>query len=794
MRPEEMTGHVLGHYRIIRPLGYGGSSTVFLAQDINLRREVAVKLFQPREGETRDFLHRFAREARVLAQLDHPNILPVYDYGEEGESAYLIMPHMAGGSLRDYMRKQRVIATSEAIQLISQMLNALQYAHDRGLIHRDIKPGNMLFKADGTLLLSDFGLVKVLSGETISNYQTEPISITGQSLSGTPDYMAPEQITGQALPASDIYATGVVLYEMLAGERIFTAENYVGILMKHLYEQPRPLRELNPAISPALEQATMRALEKEPAKRYQHPRDFLQALTWASEHEILAPPHARASQPGIVADEAGLIGVQGATNILAQSSRQPYPPVKLENFDVPGGPAEAQGAPRERSYPTSRQSMPDQQPTTHSEPSKRPRTSLLVVLILLLLILITSLGGVLYAQGLFHLPQGRGGTPQATTPAGDGTTTKGGPANGQTGTVTTQNVPATQLACPASGTGRPAITAPLVLGNHQNIVYIVNEEATATTPAAGTVKRRDITVNTSGVEIQKMADTAISEAQVSNDGRWVLFTATVAGQVELRMVRVDGQGLQTLYCAPANGSISHTQWSYDQQLAVFNLTIGSASPVTYLMNLTTGKVQPELLPQTDLTFIPRTWIDNGRIYLYAVAPNSGSQPQNIYILDTRKGASQHASDLQVVVNSPLGCADFDSSYDNTRLILSTCTSSPQGAPEGPGSITVQPIAGGPATTIYASDTQAITMVRAISPTTLLFLVENGAGDTSKNGLWSIHIDGTGLQRLTTDTVHDQSLCLFTQYSWSNVSRNGAFFALQSFDAPRTYRLYSGSLS
>src|SRR5579883_948499 len=113
MRPEEMTGQVLGHYRIIRPLEYGGSSTVFLAQDINLQREVAVKVFQPGEGETRNFLHRCAREARVLAQLDHPNILPVYDYGEEGDSVYLVMTHMEGGSLRDRMRKQRKIPTSE---------------------------------------------------------------------------------------------------------------------------------------------------------------------------------------------------------------------------------------------------------------------------------------------------------------------------------------------------------------------------------------------------------------------------------------------------------------------------------------------------------------------------------------------------------------------------------------------------------------------------------------------------------------------------------------------------------
>ncbi len=161
MMPEEMVGQLLGHYQLLRALGYGGSATVFLAQDIHLQREVAIKVFMPRDGYTQDFLHRFAREARVLAQLDHPHILPVYEYGEQDGNAYLVMPHMA-------------------------------------LIHRDIKPGNMLFKADGTLMLSDFGLVKVLSGEDGKTpFLNEASGMTTHALTGTPDYMAPEQITGK---------------------------------------------------------------------------------------------------------------------------------------------------------------------------------------------------------------------------------------------------------------------------------------------------------------------------------------------------------------------------------------------------------------------------------------------------------------------------------------------------------------------------------------------------------------------------------------------------------------------
>src|SRR5215467_15339810 len=189
-QPESLVGQVLNHYRIIKQIGYGGMSTVFLAEDINLGREVAVKVFWPRPGETKDFLRRFAREARVLAQLDHPNILPVYEYGEQDNQAYLVMPYMSGGSLKDMLNERHVIPPGEATGLIAEMLNALQYAHERGLIHRDIKPGNMLFKSDGRLMLCDFGLVKVLSPETDVKSLFESASETGPTITGTPEYMS----------------------------------------------------------------------------------------------------------------------------------------------------------------------------------------------------------------------------------------------------------------------------------------------------------------------------------------------------------------------------------------------------------------------------------------------------------------------------------------------------------------------------------------------------------------------------------------------------------------------------
>src|SRR5207248_10664768 len=171
---------------------------------------------------------------------------PVYDYGEQEGLAYLIMPYMSCGSLSDLLKVHRILPIIATLRLTAQILNALQYAHERGLIHRDIKPGNMLLKADGNLLLSDFGLVKVLVGD---NELKSLIESASQSISGTPAYMAPEQALGQATSLSDLYSVGIVLYEMLTGTVPFVADTTMGVLFKHVHEQPRPLRQLNPNIS-----------------------------------------------------------------------------------------------------------------------------------------------------------------------------------------------------------------------------------------------------------------------------------------------------------------------------------------------------------------------------------------------------------------------------------------------------------------------------------------------------------------------------------------------------------------
>ncbi|GAC1390809.1 MAG: hypothetical protein NVS4B11_09840 [Ktedonobacteraceae bacterium] len=806
MRPDEMIGKIVGHYRIVRPLGMGGTSMVFLAQDINLQRDVALKMFQPREGETQDFLRRFAREARVVAQLDHPNILPVYDYGEEHDIAYLVMPQMLRGSLRDLLRTRSTLPAQEAIQIIGPILQALQYAHTRGLIHRDIKPGNMLFKADGTPMLSDFGLVKVTS--TSSSEATvimdETASMTGHAIAGTPDYMSPEQITGKVTPASDIYSMGVVLYEMLTGIRPFSAENYMSVLMKQMYERPRPLRDLNPQIPPALEAVVLHALEKEVSKRYQSPEALRQALLQTLSASTSATPYDSVATVSAwpTVEHSAFRQQSGEQKLIVGEQSTPVTPSSQTHTEAQySTPATPPGG--QRLY---NQSHPVTAPPIVTggkliSPTRRLPIPLIAMLIIVALFLIAGLGTALLAPQVFGFGKHPGPVPTVTTVVAHkptGTAVKGGATTGSTPGVTlvTQNVPATTTACPATGTARAAVLAPLVLGSHQNLVYIVNEFNPA---AYGTIKRRDVnTPDLKATEVVKMPNVSISEAQVSQDGQWVLFTARFEKQDQIRMVRVDGQGLQTLYCAPVGSFILSSQWSFNQQSVVFDSGLGGANPTTYLLNVNSGTVQPELVPQGAMGYLPRTWLDATHVYLVGFFPQSAHATlQNLYLLDTQKGTNQHDGDLTQVVAVAQGCMNFDTSYDVKQLYFSTCSGDGSAANgfNGPSSITVQDARGSSAKTIFTSPTMAITTVRAISQTTLLLMVENTTGDTSQNGLWKINIDGTGLMRLSTDTANAQSLCVFSQYAWSNVSFDHNFYALQSYQQDtHTYGMFYGSLN
>ena len=254
-------------------------SKVYLAQDRTTMREVAIKLVHANDIHC----ERFRREVRIMSILQHDHILPVLDYGEYESWLYLVTPYIAQGTL-DTLLAAGPLSCEEANEILQQLVDALQFAHERGIIHRDIKPSNVLLAEGRHVYLADFGLVKS-SGEQGSLTQSG-------FLVGTPAYIAPEMVDGPATMASDIYALGVLLYQMLAGQPPFQADTPLALVWKHLQEEPLLPSTWNPALSPAVDAVILRALEKDPAERFGTPRELAEAYQRALHYAVDAIPES----------------------------------------------------------------------------------------------------------------------------------------------------------------------------------------------------------------------------------------------------------------------------------------------------------------------------------------------------------------------------------------------------------------------------------------------------------------------------------------------------------------------
>lgn len=388
-----------------------------------------------------------------------------------------------------------------------------------------------------------------------------------------------------------------------------------------------------------------------------------------------------------------------------------------------------------------------------------------------------------------------GQTPTAaTTPTASKTSTPGQQA-------TTVPMPPTQTSCPLPKySGRAAVMRPLALGNHPTIVYIFNQGNSPGNSSFAELKRYDVTTG-SKTTVVHLPGAIISEAQVSNDGQWILFNSNTGNDSEIQMVRMDGQGLQTLLCVLPT-TLHSIQWSPDHSMIVYSAQAVSGLENVLLLNMATGVVQPEIVQvnSASMGFEARTWLDNTRVYLVGVPnPATPSPQRSLYILDTKQGPNQPISNLLQVISptQPQYCWSFDSDYNTTKLVTSQCTvtfpagSNPdRGIQQGPGSISTHAITGASSQNIYNSQNLAVAEVRLLgySSTSLLLTVENhkyGSGinvDSSQNGLWKMNTDGTGLTRLTTVNENQESnLNRFSQYPWSNVSRDGALYAVQITD-------------
>lgn len=280
-----LEGTTLGHHHLKHLLGRGGMAEVYLGFDEHLHRDVAIKVVHQSQDE---HFRRFQREAETIGPLAHEHILPVFEYGEQGPWHYLVMPYVPNGTLLDRLKRRGPLTPQETGTILEQIASALQFAHERGVLHRDIKPSNILLRNDSYAYLADFGIAKV---------QHHEINLTQTgALIGTPTYMAPELFEGQASSRSDVYALGVVVYQMLTGQLPFQASTPTAVLIKQIQEAPLRPSVLNPAISQPLEQVILQALEKDPSRRWQTPQALANAYQQALR-ELFPQGAAPFSQP-----------------------------------------------------------------------------------------------------------------------------------------------------------------------------------------------------------------------------------------------------------------------------------------------------------------------------------------------------------------------------------------------------------------------------------------------------------------------------------------------------------------
>lgn len=304
-----LNGKQLGQYQIVEQIGQGGMATVYKAFQPSINRYVAVKILPSQYALDPNFVKRFEHEARAIAALEHPHILPVYDFGTQDGLTYMVMRYIPEGTLSNLMGKP--ISYERVVRLIGTMARALDYAHKQGVVHRDIKPSNILIDKNGEALLTDFGIAKMM--ET-----TGATQLTGAgSVLGTPAYMSPEQAKGQGVDGrSDIYSLGVVLYELLTGQQPFRADTPLAVVLKHVSEPLAPPRTVKADIPEPLERVVLKAMAKEPAQRYQSASEMEQALN-AALQEI------EGTAKTVAVSQTSRQATQGVTNVVP-----PPPPQK----------------------------------------------------------------------------------------------------------------------------------------------------------------------------------------------------------------------------------------------------------------------------------------------------------------------------------------------------------------------------------------------------------------------------------------------------------------------------------
>ncbi len=417
----------IGRYHITELLGRGGMAAVYRARDTVLQRDIALKILYPHYGDEQALVERFKREAITAAALEHPNIVPVYDVGEHEGVVYIAMKLLNGRTMYDLLVERGTVSESELVPILEQVASALDYAHSKGIIHRDIKPGNILLEGpalstqnlrDGSIrvMLSDFGIAKMLNAPGLT---------TTGALMGTPDYMAPEQISNHPIDGRvDIYALGMVTYRALTGRQAFEG-NAQDVLLAHLYSDPPRPSALNPQISPAIDAVVLKAIARDAAQRYPTAGAFVQALRQA----ILPTAGLAAAQEPTLHNQPTLV-------------------------DTPGYGAARQGTPTMRPIQAQpRVAGPPPTPQLAAQAAPRQAVPWLAPL-LVMLFLLFGVGAIAFASGLFANNRGNGGV-DPTADQGGVVVPVPSPSSSPTATLTLETA---TTAASAPATAMPTTT------------------------------------------------------------------------------------------------------------------------------------------------------------------------------------------------------------------------------------------------------------------------------------------------------------------------------------------------
>ena len=384
-------------FELDRKLGQGGMATVYLARDLRLNRPVAIKVLHGQYAADEQFLRRFKHEADAAAQLGHPNIVRVYDVGNDGDLHYIVMEYIAGSDLKEIIALQAPLAVGRTLKLVQQIAEALEVAHRSGLVHRDVKPQNVLIDGEDRVHLSDFGIAK----SDRSSAYTDP----GTTF-GTADYLAPEQAQGLgATPRSDVYALGVVTYEMLTGRLPFSGDTPLAVAMQHVQSPPPPPRQFNPAIPPQLEAIILGAMSKDPNQRPQSARAFAEQLRTYRE---------RGSQPTTGVPTVGAPTVQPAGRSGPDAPTVINPPDAVVRTPRPVTPARQSAPPPSRAergqqYRHEPPPLAPQQPVVVQEPARRSGCGFFIVGLLLLVGIAGLIYALMFTDALATIQQAFGG-------------------------------------------------------------------------------------------------------------------------------------------------------------------------------------------------------------------------------------------------------------------------------------------------------------------------------------------------------------------------------------------------